>query len=184
MSRVDLLDARRAPLLARPFYEGGDPGAIVAAIAHVPEILEVTMPFLAALFGPSALPARSKEIVVLRTSALLGCRYCTESHSLAALDCGLSRDEILALRGERDLVAHFSSAAERALLDWIEAVAGGRGAVADSVSTAFRAHFAEPELVEVTLLISSTMMLNRFCTALELPSSSATVTRLAEHELL
>jgi AhpD family alkylhydroperoxidase len=183
VSRVDLLDARRAPLLARPFYEGGDPGPIVAAIAHVPEVLEATMPFLSAMFGPSALPARAKEIVVLRTSALLNCNYCIQAHSVVARDSGLSRAEVLALRGERDLRSHFTDAPERALLDWIDAVASAPGPVPEKVSAAFRAHFAEPDVVEVTLLIASTMMLNRFCTALELPSSPATVARLAEERL-
>lgn len=184
MSRVDLLDARRAPLLARPFYEQGDPGPIVAAMAHVPEVLEAAMPFLSAMFGPSALPVRTKEIVVLRTSALLGCRYCVESHSLVARDSGLGRDEVLALRGEKDLAAHFTDGSERALLDWIDAVAREIGSVPEYVSIAFRGHFAEPDLVEVTLLVASTMMLNRFCTALELPSAPATVARLTEEDLL
>jgi len=184
VSRVDLLDARRAPLLARPFYEGGDPGPIVAAIAHVPEILEAGMPFLSAVFGPSALPVRLKEMVVLRTSALLECRYCIESHSVVARGSGLSRDEVLALRDNKSLTGHFTDAAERALLDWVDAVAGETGPVPEKVSVAFRAHFAEPDLVEVTLLAASTMMLNRFCTALELPSAPITVARLAEEELL
>jgi AhpD family alkylhydroperoxidase len=184
VSRVDLLDGRKAPLLARPFYEQGDPGPIVAAIAHVPEVLEAAMPFISALFGPSALPARAKEIVVLRTSALLNCRYCIQAHSVVARDSGLSRAEVLALRGVKDLQAHFTDPSERALIDWIEAVASAPGPVPDRLSEAFRVHFADFEIVEVTLLIASTMMLNRFCTALELPSSPATLARLAEEELL
>jgi AhpD family alkylhydroperoxidase len=182
-SRVDLLDARTAPLLARPFYQAGDPGPIVAALAHTPEVLDATMPFLSALFGPSALPARTKEIVVLRTSALLGCRYCVQTHSVVARDCGLGRGEVLALRGEHDLGDHFSGA-ELALLAWIEAVASRGGPVPEETSVSLRAHFTEADQVEVTLLTASTMMLNRFCTSLELPTSPATLARLAEEELL
>jgi AhpD family alkylhydroperoxidase len=184
VSRVDLIDARLAPLLARTYYEAGDPGPIVGALAHVPEVLEAAMPFLSAMFGESALPERTKEIVVLRTSALLRCRYCTQSHSVVARGAGLSREEVLALRGEADLATHFEGEAERALLGWIEAVASGPGPVDEPTTVSFRAHFSEADLVEVTLLIAGTMMLNRFCTALELPPSATTIARLTEEALL
>jgi alkylhydroperoxidase family enzyme len=41
-----------------------------------------------------------------------------------------------------------------------------------------REHFAEHEVVELTLVAGATLMLNRFCTALELPTSPATLGRL------
>jgi AhpD family alkylhydroperoxidase len=182
--RVDLLDASRAPLLARPYYEDGDPGPLVAAFAHVPELLEAVMPFLSAIYGPSALPSRIKEIVILRTSALLACRYCINAHSIVALDSGLSRDEVLALRGSQDAPTHFTDVSEMALLNWIDAVAGSVGPVADELNERFRDHFTEPDLVEITMLVAGTMMLNRFCTALELPSTPATMARLRHENLL
>ncbi len=182
--RVELLDARRAPLLARPFFEGGDPGAIVSAMAHVPEVLDATMPFLVQMFGPSALPARTKELVILRTSALLDCRYCIQSHSIAARDAGLAREEVLALRGDGPLGDQFTDRAERALLDWVDGVAGSTGPVPPEIGEALMSHFAEPDVIELTLLAGTTMMLNRFCTALGLPTSQAALARLAEDGLL
>ncbi len=68
------LDAVRAPLLARPYVADADPGPIVAALAQVPELMEVTLPFISAALGPSAVDWRSKEIVIGRTSALTGLR--------------------------------------------------------------------------------------------------------------
>ena len=56
---IPLLGADQAPLLARPFYAGGDPGPIVAAMAHVPELLEVAMPFLGTALGPSGIDWRA-----------------------------------------------------------------------------------------------------------------------------
>jgi alkylhydroperoxidase family enzyme len=41
-----------------------------------------------------------------------------------------------------------------------------------------REHFAEHEIVELTLVAGATLMLNRLCTALELPTSAATLARL------
>jgi hypothetical protein len=38
---VRLIEADQAPLLARRHYAGGDPGPLVGALAHVPELLEI-----------------------------------------------------------------------------------------------------------------------------------------------
>lgn len=173
-----LLDASRAPLLARPYYAGGDPGPIVAALAQVPELLEVAVPFLGAALGPSALDARTKEIVIVRTSALAGCRYCIEAHTVVALDTGLRRAEVCALRAERAVAECFRDPRELALLAWIDAVAGGTGPVPDEARSHLREHWADHEVVELTAVIGVTLMLNRFATALELPTAAPTLARL------
>jgi dTDP-L-rhamnose 4-epimerase len=175
---IPLVAADQAPLLARPYYEAGDPGPIAAALAHVPELLDACLPFLATVFGPTALPARTKEMVILRTSALLGCRYCVESHSVAALDAGLTPDEVQALCGEEPGIA--DEAAEVALVAWVDAVAGRTGPVDAGRREALAPHFTDAEVVEITLLVGVTLMLNRFCTALGLPTSTETRRRLAE----
>ena len=58
MAKVELMGRERAPLLARPYYEAGDPGPIAAALAHVPELMDVALPFIATVLGPTRLPAR------------------------------------------------------------------------------------------------------------------------------
>jgi AhpD family alkylhydroperoxidase len=175
---ITLVEARQAPLLARPYYAAGDPGPIVAALAQVPEMLAVTMPFLGAVLGPSALPARTKELVILRTSSRTGCRYCVENHTVAARDVGLSIAEVRSLRGEMDVEAAFPDEADRAVLDWCDAIVG-TGAVDPAPRVRLLSCFAEHEVVELTLLAASTLLLNRFCTALELPTSSSVLARLA-----
>lgn len=181
MSGVPLVEAHQAPLLARPYYQSGDPGPIVAALAHVPELLEVAAPFLGTVYGPTALPGRTKELVILRTSARLACRYCAEAHSVVALDTGLTVDEVRALRSpDRHPAESFPDPAERAVLGWVEAVAGTDGPVEVSHRDRLAEHFTDAEVVELTLLVGVTIMLNRFCTALELPSSPETLRRLAE----
>ena len=178
MTGVRLVEAEQAPLLARPFYVKGDPGPIVAALAHVPELLEVTMPFLDAALGPSAVDARTKELVILRTSAMLGCRYCTQTHTVVARKTGLSVEEVAALRGEAPLEAAFTDPRELVLLGWVEVVAGP-GPVPQAARRAARVHLGEADLVELTLLVGATLLLNRFCTALELPTSPKVLRRLA-----
>lgn len=180
-ARVPLLDAASAPLTARRYFGAGDPGPIVAALASVPELLEVTLPFLSTVLGASALDVRTKEIVIVRTSALQECRYCVDAHSVVALDTGLTVEEVRTLSGAGP--ASLPDAAEAALLDWIDAVAGATGAVPDSVAARLRTAYRDFEIVELTLLIGATMMLNRFCTALSLPTSAEVAARLAEEGL-
>lgn len=178
-----LVPPSQAPLLARPFYANGDPGPIVAALAQVPELLEVAVPFIGAALGPSAIDWRTKEIVIVRTSALAGCRYCVQSHTVVALDAGLTVAEVTALRDASEPVEAFSAPRDLALLGWIDAVAGG-GPVDDSARTAVRRHWADHEVVELTAVIGVTLLLNRFATALELPVGVDTRARLAAEGLL
>lgn len=177
MSRVELVEARQAPLLARPFYrDDGSASPLVGALAQVPELVAPTMAFIAQVFGETAIDLRTKEIVVLRLSAINACRYCTDTHTVAAWDAGLSTKDTAALcDGGAGLPAR-----EAALVAWCDAFNAAPDPVPVSIHDALREHFAEPEVVELALLAGATILLNRFCTALELPTSPATRQRLGE----
>lgn len=179
--RVALVDAAGAPLLARELFAAGDPGPIAASLAQVPELLGPTLPFLGAVLGPSWIPVRDKEIVILRTSAVMGCRYCTEAHTVVALDCGLTRHEVRGLRGEQPLVDAFPHDADRALIAWCDAVAQGVDSDLDAAREVLVADDAR--VVELTLLISTTVLLNRYATALALPTSPDVRDRLVREAL-
>jgi len=179
--RVQVIDAAGAPLLARDLFAGGDPGPIAASLAQVPELLGPTLPFLSAVLGPSWISLRDKEIVILRTSAVMGCRYCTEAHTVVALDSGLTRGEVRGLRGEQPLADAFPDGADRALVAWCDAVAHGVDSDLDSARAALPADDAR--VVELTLLISTTVLLNRYATALALPTSPDVRDRLVREDL-
>jgi AhpD family alkylhydroperoxidase len=175
MSRVESVDSGQAPLLARAYYpENGQASPIVHAPAQVPELLEVALPFLGRVFGPTSVALRTKEIVVLRVSANNGCRYCVDTHTVAAWDAGLTPAETAELRGA---AAGFAPA-EEALIAFCDAFADAPAPVPDEAADGLRAHFAEHEVVELSLVAGATAMLNRFCTALELPTAPTTRARL------
>jgi len=180
---VSPVEAAQAPLLARPYYRGEATSPIVTSLAHVPEALEVTMEFVGMVLNASAIDARTKELVVVRTSALMECSYCVLTHSVVALDSDISAVEVRALRGEAPWPEVFPCAREQALLAWVDAVAATVGAVSPEASADLRRHFSEAQIVELTLLCAATVMLNRYCTALELPVSEATLRRLAAEGL-
>ena len=179
--RVALIDAASAPLLARGLFASSDPGPIAASLAQVPELLAPTLSFLGAVLAPSWIGLRDKEIFILRTSAVMGCRYCTEAHTVVALDSGLTRDEVRGLRGEVPLEVAFPDDADRALVAWCDAVAHG----VDSDLEQARAGLAadDARVVELTLLVSTTVLLNRYATALALPTSPDVRARLLEEQL-
>lgn len=176
---VSLIGREQAPLLARRFYGDAVPSPITASLAQVPELLEVTLPFVGAALGPAGLDERSKEIAILRTSALLECRYCVQTHTAVALDVGLSTHQVRALRREGDLDETFTDARERVMIEWIDAVALGRGPVPPGLQRRASESFEDHALVELTLAVGATLMLNRYCTALDLPTGPETLARLA-----
>jgi AhpD family alkylhydroperoxidase len=179
-ARVALVQAEQAPLLVRHLFEGGDPGVIVRALAAVPELAEVAVPFIGVALGPGSVPPMVKEIAILRTSAVLDCRYCVNAHTVVATEMGLRSDLVRALRDtppgapppglDDDTVA---------LIAWIDAVAGGRGPVADDIHMAVADRLADHQIVELVVTVGATVLLNRLCTSLGLPSSPATIARLA-----
>jgi AhpD family alkylhydroperoxidase len=178
MPRIELLDASTAPMTAQSYFSGDDPGPIVAALANVPELLGPTLGFVGAALGPGATSTRHKEFAILRTSALLGCRYCIHAHTTVALDVGLDDPEVRALRGEAPIEEAFPDPAEQALIRWIDAMAGASGPVPDDVWEAARSSWADHLLVELSVTIGATIFLNRFATGFELPTAAGVLERL------
>jgi AhpD family alkylhydroperoxidase len=165
VTRVDLVPAEQAPLLARPYYrEDGSASELTRALAQVPEVLEVALPFIGRLYGETSLDLRTKELVIFRVSALNRCRYCIRVHGEAAREAGVSEAELADLAGD---AAGFAGS-EAALVKWCDGLCAAPEPVADAVAQGLREHFAEHEVVELTLVAGATIMLNRFCTALEL----------------
>jgi len=130
------------------------------------------VPLLGTALGPSAIDWRTKEIVIVRTSALAGCRYCVAAPPVVALDAGRSRRQVDALRADRPAAQAFDSPREVGLLGWIEKVAGG-GPIDDASRAVMRRQWADHEIVELTMVIGVTLMLNRFATALAADAEEA-----------
>lgn len=180
MSLITLLDEATAPLLVRDLWAGGDPGPIAAALAQVPELCDVALPFLGAALGASAVSVRRKEIAIVRTSANLACRYCTDTHTVVGAEQGLTSDELHALRGDRDLEEVFTDRAELALIAWVDALSTETGPVNPLVAVTAKGLLGDHQLVELTVTVGATMLLNRLATGLQLPVSTETETNLTE----
>ncbi len=182
-ARVRLLDAASAPLPTRPYFADGDPGPIASSLAQVPDLLPAALTFIGAALGGSWLPTRTKEVVILRVSALAGCRYCTSAHTVVALESGLTRDQVRGLRGELPAAAVFDEPADLAVIAWSDAVhAGGELELAAARKLLAR-HYEDGAVVELTVCATATLMLNRYATSLALPVDPQTLARLAREGL-
>ncbi len=181
MPLIDLIDASSSPLLLRDLFAEGDPGPLVGALAQVPELCETTLPFVGAALGPSAVSFRHKEIAILRTSANLACRFCVDAHTVVAFESGLSQREVRALRECPDPTTDvFTDPVEAALIAWVDAVSTGTGAIDAATSTRAKEQLGDHLLVELTVTVGATILLNRLATGLQLPTSDATIAALAE----
>lgn len=112
----------------------------------------------------SSLERALLHLVKLRASQMNGCAFCIALHVLEARH-DAERDERL-----DGLVAWHEapwySERERAALAWTEALTDvARTHVPDATYAAARAHFSEPELVDLTLAIATINAWNRFAVA-------------------
>jgi AhpD family alkylhydroperoxidase len=146
----------------------------VRSLAQVPELIDATLTFVARVYGETSIDLRTKELAILRVSARNGCRYCIDTHTVAAWDAGLTVEETAGLCAAPSGL----SEREAALVAWCDALSAAPEPVPGAAAERLREHFAEHEVVELTLVAAATLMLNRFCTALELPTGPATLARL------
>ena len=169
---VRSLSPADAPLTVQSFFAKGQPGPLTATMAHVPELLNATMPFIGKALSPAALSFRQKELVILRTSVIQKCSYCVGTHSVVALKADLSDDEINALRCIKLPTGVFSKS-EMVLLNWVDRLAQTAALMTDKDRKELSTHFEEHEIVDLLICVGATMMLNRYATALELPLAPA-----------
>ncbi len=140
---------------------------LTRSLASAPDVMETLMPFLGAIMGESSLDLATKELVIVRVSQLNGCRYCLAAHCPAALDAGLSPEQVEALCGTGPLDAMFPR--ERAIVAWVDQVTRDARGATDELVAATLEHVRNDQLIELTVLAGTITLLNQYCTALDLP---------------
>lgn len=135
---------------------------IFKALAHAPQVLKGFSDLGGRLLYRGLLPARTRELVILRVGALLGSDYEWGQHVVIGRREGLSDDEI---RGVRDGELGGLSASEAAAVRYGEAVEAR--AVDDQVWSETTAHFSDAEMVELTVLAGFYGLVSRSLIALD-----------------
>lgn len=110
--------------------------------------------------GKSSLENSLKELVRLRASQINGCAFCVDMHTADARKNGETERRLATVVVWRE--TPFFTDRERAALAWTEAltlVAGDH--VPDAVWENVRPHFADDELVDLSLLVCAINSWNR-----------------------
>jgi len=183
MSFVPHLSKEEAPILSKNFYGKNGASPLTKTLAHVPTLLQQTMPFISRALGASAIDFRTKEIVILRTSVLQQCLFCINTHSAVALQASLLAEEILELHHGQQIGTAYFSQKERIMIAWTDAISKDPNMISSSLREQMQRYFSAAEIVELTMLVSATVMLNKYCTALGLPPSEECLALLASKGL-
>jgi alkylhydroperoxidase family enzyme len=143
-----------------------EPLHIFTTLARAPEeLFRRWLGFGGALLA-GTLPARLRELVILRTAYRFDGRYEWAQHIELAEQTGVSRQEVTALGG--DLATAPWSPLERAALEAVDETAS-LGAVGDATWSALAGELDEGELIELLMLIGHYLMLTTVLRSLQLP---------------
>jgi len=141
-------------------------------ISHAPWLAMVLLPFNAAVqrqWPGSRMSGRIKELVVIKTSHVNGCRYCYAHNTALGDAAGISHDEIIEISSEDYLHSKTLSEAEKAAVQWAEAVTLNTAANRDDLFAEMKRLFSDAEIVELTMVSAMFNMINRLNDSLRVP---------------
>ena len=151
--RREVDDPRLADLFARGMRRpDGEVLNIFATLAHHPDLLRRWLVFAAHVLSKSTLPARERELLILRTGWNCKSRYEWGQHVLIARECGLSDAEIE--RVKEGAVAAGWAAGDRSLLvaaDELHATSS----MSDSTWEALSAVYTSEQLLDIVATVGN-----------------------------
>lgn len=130
------------------------------------------MQFISAYLNEGVLDPELRELVILRVGHLCESSYEVHQHERVSRTLGISEDRIQAVKGKlpNDL---FSDAENAALLFTDEQVAQVK--VSDTTFNATHAHLTDPQIVELTIIVGTYLMVCRFLETLEIELEEADI---------
>jgi uncharacterized peroxidase-related enzyme len=126
-------------------------------MARKPEVLKTFVPLYGKIMGPGAVDLRTKELVYLACSLANECAYCTAAHKSSGKKAGITDDEVRAIQTEQD---HGFSEPERAAIQYARELT--RTADVEETRDTLFQHFADEQVVEITLVAAMANFTNRF----------------------
>ena len=118
-----------------------------------------------AIRNRASLPARLRELAILRIAGLNGARYEFDAHVRHAREAGVSDEAIAAL--ESGIVSNTLAPLDRLVLELTDAMTRDI-AVPDALFERVREHFDAEKLVELVATIAAYNMVSRFLVALRI----------------
>lgn len=144
------------------FERGRLPVEMLQAMSLRPELLRAFAGFGDALYPGGLLERAVKELVILESSRVNACQFCTSSHVALIRRLGIASEPLAALD---DAAARTER--ERLALEYTRAAMRESNRVPDELFERLKQRFTEPEIVELTFLIGFINMLNLFNNCLQ-----------------
>src|ERR1035437_5463787 len=135
------------------------------------------LPFRAAVhrqWPESRIPGGIKVLVVIKTSHVNGCRYCYAHNTALGQAAGITHDEIVAISTDDYLQSKTLSEAEKAAVQWAEAVTLNTAAKRNELFAVMKRLFTDAEIVELTMVSAMFNMINRLNDSLQVPIENKT----------
>jgi len=169
--RLGLVDARSTHPAVRAAFDsvralGAEPGHLHRVLAHAPSLLLPVLQGTRALAVAPATTAADRALVILRTAQLCDSGYVAAHHAAAAVEAGVSPDQIRELPGW--LESGRFPERQRAILAYVDGMFGPDG-VRDGVFAALARLLSAEEVVELTWTAAFYSGIARFAAALEVP---------------
>lgn len=133
-------------------------------LLHSPPMAEGWLAFFTSVRQKGALSGRYRELAIMRIAVINGAQYEFKAHVPFALKEGLTQAQLDALAADR--APEGLTEADRAVLAYTDAMTRAVR-VPDDAFAAVRAHFAERELVELTVTIAGYNCVSRFLEAIQ-----------------
>jgi alkylhydroperoxidase family enzyme len=154
-----LVSSELAEVLAKTAIRGGEPLNIFRTLAHQPTLLKRFNALGGAFLAHGLLPARERELVILRVG--WNCRSVYEfgQHTLMGREAGLSDEEIAALASTRAIGVW--SADDEALIALADEICADDCA-GEATFTALQGRWSEAEIVELVALVGFYRMVSGF----------------------
>ena len=176
MSRISRLERSEvtpemATVYDKIFALRGNVPNMFRVMAHRPEIFTTMQAHFGAVLSTGTVPAKLKELIIVRTSQVNVTPYCLASHTILAKNLGWSDEQLshLADWPQRD---DFTPA-EKAALRLAETVTRDANAVTDEQFAELRGFYSEGEIVELLCAIGLFNYFNRFNNALQMEPTKA-----------
>jgi alkylhydroperoxidase family enzyme len=136
--------------------------------AHQPKMMSGMGKFQQAVRKGDAVDERLKNLVELKGAQMIGCEWCVDLGSQICRHSGFSDAELLALPHYRE--SDLFTEREKLALDYAVGVMRTPVDVGDELFARLREHFSEPQLVELTALLT-VVNLDRFNAAFGVQSA-------------
>lgn len=137
----------------------GRPLNIFGTMAHNPRLLKRFLPYGGYFLNRGLVPAREREIVILRVGHNTGSVYEFGQHTLIGMRAGLTEVEVSALT--MDPSAHGWSARERVLIAMTDEICAN-DCVGEATWSELRADWDDGQLCELVLLVGEYRMVAGF----------------------